>query len=49
MSLCLCVMCVVIVEVVHWSARPLVPGTEGYLVLFGMCLKSDVEQGFSTF
>ncbi len=40
MYLFVCVMCLVIVEVVHWSARP---GIKGNLVLFEMFLKSDGE------
>ncbi len=38
-SLCVCVMCIVFVEVVHW----LVPGTGGHLLIFEMYLKSDGE------
>ncbi len=49
MCVCVCVMCIVIVEVVYWSARPLVPGTEGHLFLFGMCLKSDGENSVDLF
>ncbi len=47
--MCVCVMCIVIVEVVHWSARPLVPGTEGHLVLFGMRMKSNGENKVDLF
>ncbi len=39
----MCLLCIVIMGVVQWSAKLLGPGTEGHLVLFGMCLKFDGE------
>ncbi len=42
-------MCIVIMEVVHWSARPLMPGTGGHLLIFEMYLKTDGENRVDLF
>ncbi len=49
LSLCVCVICIVIMEVVHWSARPLVPSTGGHLLIFEMYLKTDGENKVDLF